>query len=172
MKPLVEVVVKAGLLDENALAEMRRFGAPVEDAKVLEEPPTLSKLSEEIAEIIQREGFVLTRETDLEIVQQYASTARPGTLYIQETLDGPVAEAAVVYGKTPTGGYIFPWRSDSIQEMMTNGLTYLLEGEAQVFFGSMRELVFGDHKAFMVCFTQSLPVLPVLPKVVDDVPQG
>jgi hypothetical protein len=116
-----------------------------------------------IEEALQGEGLVLTRETDLEIVQEFLKTQRPGLLHvvIEDPEEGDHdADIECDYGVTKMGEYIIKWHADSIEDVMCNGKTYLQplmpgmklvpEG-APVYFSNVREAFFGDWKAFVVC---------------------
>lgn len=149
---MTRAVISAGLVNKGQLDEMKRW-SPAIDAEAEAEPPMpLEQAAEIINEAIQSEGYVLLRETDLEVVRQYAATARTARLHIQvgdEPADSTDVE--VTFGKTSLGEYIIAWRSESIKDAMVNGMTFLDDGPARVFFQDVRELFFGQQKAFMVC---------------------
>jgi hypothetical protein len=113
-----------------------------------------------IRRAIDSEGYVLTRETDLEVLRHYLSGQQQGLLHVEVFHKDPTIESSadipVVFARTPLGEYIVPWASESIADEMTNGITYLTTSGGKVQFSSVRELFFGDHKAFMVC--EPLPV--------------
>jgi hypothetical protein len=109
---------------------------------------------------MSEEGYVTVKETDLEILPCFLKTQRKGVLHF-EMLNGTKEDFEISYGLTPFGEYIIPWTDDDISEAMTNGLTYLqvpngrLEGEEvlydRVAIRRVRELYYGNTKAFMVC---------------------
>jgi hypothetical protein len=116
-----------------------------------------------IEEALQDEGLVLTRETDLEVINYFLSTAGRGILHIVMEAEGEedqTADIECVYGMTALGEYIIQWRSDSIEDVMTNGKSYLQptpgpmrlvpEGDP-VYFSRVREVFFGQTKAFVIC---------------------
>lgn len=150
MNPLTHAVLKAGLVSPSMLKEMKRFSSTIDPEAEPEEPKSLEEAVKLIDDALQSEQYVLVRETDLEIVRQYAETVRTTALHV-EVDDGMKSDMDVTYGKTPIGEYIIAWKSESIRDMMTNGLTYLVEEGAHVFFKDVRELFFGEQKAFMVC---------------------
>jgi hypothetical protein len=115
----------------------------------------LDMASRLIMNALQSEEFVIVRETDLEVIRQYAATTRVGTLHMEIDEDQQ-GDAEVTYGRTRLGEYIIAWQSDSIEDLLTNGLTYLIEDGKRVFFKDMRELFFGDRKVFMVCTLSSV----------------
>lgn len=147
MRGLATVVAKSGLLEESAIAELKRWGLPIVDVPV--RPTTLENLVESLKEALESEDLVITRLTDFNVIQQYLSSQRLGPLHV--VIEDGSAEFEITYGRTPTGDYILPWRSDSIKEEMTNGLTFLREGDSKVFFEDVQEVYFGDTKVFMLC---------------------
>lgn len=163
MNPLAVAAVKAGLIDKVLLAEFKRWKAPIEiPDDVPDAPKTMEEAAAAIEEVLQSDVFVLTRETDLEIFRQYMTTQKLGSLHVEVPVDPTaplglemtVAELTVTFGVTPMGEYIIPWRSDSIRQEMTNGMTYLIADQVartRVFFKDLREVYYGDVKAFMVC---------------------
>lgn len=165
MNPVAATVVKIGLLSRDQLDEFTRWKVPVEMPEgAVPKVPTLEEASVAIEEALQSEGFIITRETDLEVLHHYLTTQRPGVLHIvvpnvdvtQET-EGDVE---ITYGVTPLGEIIIPWRSDSIAMEMANGQTYLSPKDSlseKIFFKDIRELYFGAHKAFMICELISQP---------------
>lgn len=108
-----------------------------------------------LEEALQGEGLVLTRETDFAALDHYLTTQAPGSLHVvMESEDGDMSsDIECTYGVLPTGEYIIRWYSESIEEVMTNGKTYLAAGKpgVEIFFTRARELFFGDTKAFIVC---------------------
>jgi hypothetical protein len=165
MKAIMTAVLKAGLLTPEMLKEFKRFSPVVDREAETGEPMGLEDAAALIEAAIQSEQYVLLRETDLEIVRQYADTARRSVLHVEH--DGEVSDIEVSYGRTPIGEFIIPWRSESIRDMLTNGQTYLVvaatevrawlpdpyqaEGQVRIFFKDVREVFFGEQKAFMVC---------------------
>jgi hypothetical protein len=167
MNPIINAVLKTGLIDPAALTEMKRWGLVDQEAATNPEPPQSAVECHELIErALQSEGYVLTRETDLEAIQQYALTHRLGQLHLDNG-DGDQADFPVSYGRTPLGEYVIGWRSESIAEMLLNGRTHLMADGKRVYFRDVRELFFGTKKAFMVCIPsdadEAVPT-PRLPK--------
>lgn len=150
MNPVTAAVLKSGIISPEMLQEMKRFSPSLNKDAETSEPVALEEAAGIIEAALQSEQYVIVRETDLEAVRQYAATTRSGILHL-EIDDAQQGDAEVTYGKTPLGDYIIAWLSDSVEGMMTNGLTYLVEDGAHVFFKDVRELFFGEQKAFMVC---------------------
>jgi len=182
MNALAVAAVNAGLIDKVLLEEFRRWKAPIEIPDTLPDAPTtVEEAAAAIEEVLQSESFVLTRETDLEIFRQYMKTQTVGNLHVEIPVDpeAPLglevttADFQITFGKTAIGEFIIPWRSESIRQEMTNGMTYLLEqgvhAPYRVFFKDTREVYYGDTKAFMVCAASSIEaVLP--PKAIEEAP--
>lgn len=157
--PLAEAAIKTGLIPAETLEEFRRWRAPIDIPEEVPEPPkTLEEAAEGIRQVLESQGYVLTRETDLNVLQQYLSSQTDGTLHVEvpkeagDEFTTTQADFEVVYGKSMTGEYIFPWQGDNICSEMTNGLTYLSDGNGmKVFFKEVREIFYGEVKAFMLC---------------------
>lgn len=132
--------------------------------------PSLEKPEEvvqAIEEALQDEGLVLTRETDLESINDFLNSSVQGTLHVViETEGEPDQEADIecLYGRNALGEYIIKWHSDSIEDVMTNGKTFLrasagidlstlrvVPSGPRIYFTRARELFFGNVKAFVVC---------------------
>lgn len=168
--PLATAAIQSGLIDQDAINEFRRWRPPVDLPDVAPgAPATLEEASERIEQILQSEGFIITRETDLEVLQQYLSTQKQGTLHVEisgDTVDDEnrVAEFEVSYGRTRTGEYIFAYRGETMQEEITNGLSYLTWDDGQVggkvTFTNAREVFYGEVKAFMVCLPPARALVP------------
>lgn len=151
MNSLAAAVLRSGLLDQETVNEFRKWGSPIEFPERL--PPFPRNPSEVVIlleEALQSEGFVLTKETDLEILSAYMTTQKQGGLHL--SVGDQSTNFEVTYGMTTSGEYILPWRSETIQEEMTNGQTHLcLRDGTEIYFKDVRELFFGEVKAFMVC---------------------
>jgi hypothetical protein len=154
---MIEAVLKAGLLGENALREMKKFSVSIDPDAKSEDPKDLDTAATIIASAISEEGYVMVRETDLEILHQYAESARRGRLHLE--IDSDVEPSGITstdlditFGKSKMGEYLIAWRSESIEDMLTNGRSYLQVDDQRIFFGRIRELFYGDTKAFLACY--------------------
>jgi hypothetical protein len=154
MTPLTTAVLKAGVVSPDMLKELQRFNPALRGEEAAETPVDLETAGNLIAAALNSEEYVLVRETDLEAVRQYLATMRDGCLHLDSGQQD--TDLDVSFGKTPLGEYIIAWTNDPIAEMMTNGLTYLVENGKRVFFKDVRELFFGDQKAFMICAPSSV----------------
>lgn len=154
MHGLTKVILTSGLIPKESLAEFQRWGfLPTGTIPDLPKPETPDQLIQNIERALQEEELVVVRETDLESLNRYLTTMKQGSLHV--VTPDSVGDFPVMYGQTELGEYIIPWSSDGIEEVMTNGETYLQydqgPAKARVYFSSMRELFYGDVKAFIVC---------------------
>jgi hypothetical protein len=163
--PITQAVLKSGLISKEQLAEFRRWKAPIEIPEKLPEPPkSIEEAAQAIEQALESEGFIISRETDLDILRQYLNSQKQGLLHVEISTDDITVESKadipVTYGTTVYGMFILPWTSESIVEEITNGMTYLevdweVPGVATVkrrfYFEHVTELFFGQQKAFIVC---------------------
>jgi hypothetical protein len=158
MKPVAFAVVRSGLISSEVLRELQRWGLPVAlvsvpEEGVLENPKQIVDL---IQNALEDADQVKINETDLDLLTRYLDPAyrKEGTLVVKDGKQK--ATSKVLYSVTPLGEYAIPWVSESIADFMTNGQTYLRfklsdGSSSRVTFSSVREVFFGDQKAFMVC---------------------
>lgn len=152
-KPVSVAVIESGLIPDEVLAEMTRWGLPlvtVDESQVARSPEQVVR---RIQEALEGEDVIRLRDTDLDMIRYYLTEQKPGRLHVEET------SFDVFFCRTKLGEYVIPWKSESIQDMMVDPKTYLSFSEKtdgasvrhKVFFSDVRELYFGDTKAFMVC---------------------
>jgi len=156
MKPVAIAVVRSGLVNNDVMTELRRWGFPVElvqEDKILKNPRQIVDL---IQNALESADQVKISETDLDVLSRYIDPRyrREGTLVAKDGDQKAVSK--VTFCVTTLGEYAIPWVSESIFELMTNGETYLrfknIEGENErIKFIDVREVFFGEQKAFMVC---------------------
>lgn len=154
MNPIATVIARSGILPQDILDQMRRWGLPVPETT----GPNLTKAEDVVASIefaMQSEGLVLTRETDLEVLSQFLNTQKQGVLRIVAD-DDQYVDIVCSIGVTPMGGYIIPHRGDTIADLLVNGKTCVIMGGKKVFFQDARELFYGEHKAFIVCIPSTV----------------
>jgi hypothetical protein len=158
IKPVTLAVVRSGILSPDFLQEVSRWGLPIEFVQV-EEKDILKNAEDVIAHIreaLESDDQIRVRDTDLDILQQYLSGQRQGRLFVKAELES--GEFPTSYCVTKMGEYAIAWRSESIFEVMTDPDTYLKITEdgrtKKIGFSDVRELFFGEHKAFMVCTPQ------------------
>jgi hypothetical protein len=159
MNEFTRVMLKSGLITQQQLDELKAFRVPSIPPEAEVQPPvSLQEAAQAIEQVLQSEGMVLVRETDLESVQQYIQHAEHGILHIDATdPKDPVdvtneTDIQIMYSRTVLKEYMIPWRSEGIADLLTNGASYLINAQGeQVHFRQVRELFFGDQKSFMVC---------------------
>jgi len=156
-------VVASGIVERAALEELRRWGLPVDevdDVKALH----LEEAAARVRDALESEGYILVRETDLAVFEQFAQTMCQGVLHIvlDNEVDPKDNDLQVTFGRTPLKEYILPWKSTGIADVLTNGMTYLVDEGSRVYFREVRELFFGETKAFMICAPAPLERVPTL----------
>lgn len=147
MRPiLAEAISQSGALDPEQLAEFIRWRLPVDVPEI-----PLGRSSEEVIQAFQQaledDDSLKTRFTDLDILKQYLDTQKKGRLHLIPS--GSVTQ--IVFGLSALGEYIIPWKDDTIEDVMTNGESFLSHDGKKVFFRLVRELFFDDRKVFMLC---------------------
>ena len=156
---VTKTVLQAGLVADSVVEELGRWGMPI--PVVVPGSIAPESVSTALERAMTEEGYVEVKETDLEVLQHYLKTQKSGTLHF-ELLEGTSENFEISYGLTPFGEYIIPWTDSDISDAMTNGLTYLEIPDAcndagvvlstkRVAIHTVRELYYGDIKAFMVC---------------------
>lgn len=179
--PLAKAAIQSGLIEQGALDEIRRWRPPLDLPETAPPAPAdINEAAERIEQVLQEEGMITTRETDLEVLQQYLASQKSGILHIElvdDIADGLMptrkTEFEVIYGRTRSNDYIFAYRGDTMAEEITNGLSYLqLDDETgkKIFFMHTREVFYGDVKAFMVCTPHLRPHVEQAEK--RELPQG
>lgn len=150
MSELVRVVARAGLISRENILEFKRWGLPL-NVDPLPVPLSRDQLVRQLEEALEGEGMVLIKETDFDALKHYLQKQRLGMLHlvIEETEEDSPTE--VSFCVLPTGEYMIPWQSEGIEELMTNGRTHLEVDGKNIYFSTVRELYYGDVKAFMVC---------------------
>jgi hypothetical protein len=156
MRPIAHAVIRTGLIPDDMLTEIRKWGLPidfVQSSQVLETPQAVVAV---IQDALESADQVEMRDTDLDILTRFLDPAQQlrGTLVLRDK--DQKGSADVTFCLTQLKEYAIPWTSESIFEMVLNGETYLRYTAAdgskmKVFFQSGRELFFGTKKAFMIC---------------------
>lgn len=152
MKPLTTAVVQSGLVPPSVLEEMNRWGLMefVQPPKALR---SIDEVIDRLREVLESEGFVDVKSTDLDALKEYLEGQSEGKLHLVDDETGEKTSFRISYAKTKMGEYIIPWRSETIEDLMANGQTYLApkSSKEKIYFADVRELFFGETKAFMVC---------------------
>ena len=165
MRKLAEVIVRSGIISESQRTEFMRWSG-MEQSINVSPPSDATMFIQQIELAMQEEEMILLRETDLEALQLFLHYQKKGSLHLG--VAGEDGEPIIVnavdvsYAVRKTGEYIIPWTSESMEELLVNGFTYFLNADgAKVYFRDVRELFYGDVKAFMVC----VPTITVLPTI-------
>ena len=151
MSELTAIILKSGIVEEDTLKEFRRWGLPLPEAEpVAGAAVTRDNLASMLERAMQEEGYVLLRETDLDVLPRFLQTMRPAVLHLTNEAVQDV-EIRTMVGLQVTGEYIVPWNADTITDWVMNGETYLEVQGKKIFFSDARELFFGGTKAFLLC---------------------
>lgn len=151
MTTIVDVLTAAKFLPEDAVSEFRRWGLvdePVDTEPRIAATPGALDVLRQLDEVIQGEGYILTRETDLDALRIFSKERRTGVM-VFVTPEGS-RKTSTEYAVTP-GGYLIPWPTDEVVELMTNGHSYLDlgKGKAHVYFSDSVFLYFDDERMFV-----------------------
>src|SRR3972149_4268245 len=136
MTALTEAVTKAGLINEDMVRELQKWGLPVSLPEVAPYEDREAAV-QAIQEAIEDPGQVEVKQTDLDCLNQYLETRTEGKLHVVSGTEK--ATFPISFGRTLMGEYIIPWRSNSIVELMVNGDTYLMDGKKKIYFQDVRE---------------------------------
>jgi hypothetical protein len=156
MRPLSIAVVRAGLIPEAVLGELKRWGLPVEvipEEKMLNSPEAVVNV---VMDALESDDQVQVRDTDFEVLRRWLDPKFQIVAKLHlDNGEGEKSTAKLTVCKTRLGEFAIPWRGDSIAELITNGLTHLTYEDGgekrKVFFQNVEEMYLGEHKAFMVC---------------------
>jgi hypothetical protein len=155
MKPVANAVVEAGLVPEEVLDEMARWGVhitAVPKENILQSPQAVV---EHIRRAYESEEQVRIDETDLDLLSRYLDQKhqKSGRLILKDGKQHKTVN--VSFCLTELGEYAIPWTEPETPDILFNGETHLKwqDGEEQrdVYFEDVRELSFGSRKAFAVC---------------------
>lgn len=157
MSALASIILRSGIVPDEAIKEFRRWRLPLPEDNNAANPLlsdrklTADGLVEAIEQAMQDEGYVLTRETDLDVLDMFLTSMRPAVLHLFTETQKDVAVRTMVGRHRTRGDYILPWQTDSINDWLTNGETYLEDGDKQVYFSQANDLFYGSVKAFVLC---------------------
>lgn len=151
---LVTTTLQAKIVPETALQEFRRWtlALPEDQEQVFR---THEEITAALTEAYESSEQVKVRETELDVLQAWRDfkNRRKGTLVLIHGEEKGSSE--VTFIQTREGRIIFPWASDSIVELLTNGDSYLRFSQGgnprRVYFESASDLFFDDRKLFVSC---------------------
>jgi len=156
MRPIAQAVVLSGLVNDETLHEFRRWGFPLD--VTTEERSGVLKSRDEIIyalqEALESSEQVEMPETDLDLLRFFLNPTnqREGRLVLRSGDEKVITK--ILYSVAATGDYIIPYRSESITDLLTNHDSYLLASTdgrpRRVYFANVREVYYGEKKAFLV----------------------
>jgi hypothetical protein len=156
MKPVVEAVVEAGLVPEEALDELARWGVHIKavpNERILHSPEAVVN---HLREALESEEQVRIDQTDLDLLTRYLdkNNQKRGRLILKEGKQHTTVN--VSFCLTQLEEYAIPWTDPDEPDILVNGESHLKwtddDGtEYDVRFIDVRELFFGSKKAFAVC---------------------
>lgn len=163
MRPLAEAAIEAGLIDDETLAQFRRWGMVPKELAPKQMTP--DEAIEAIQDALDAEEQVRLQTTDLDLLHEYMDPekqTRGQLVLINSSTDQRgtktvtfVIRSSRLREKKGEVEYIIPWFSDSITEMLTNSKSYLRwndgEKSRRVYMVEAEDLYFGDIKMFLVC---------------------
>ena len=158
MRPIATAVIRTGVVSKEALAEMQKWGLPVD--LIAEEKVATIHEHQQVVNIIrdalENVDQVMVRDTDLDIISMFIDpkNQREGRIHLKTESDK--TSFKITFCRGPLKEFIIPYRSEDIVDLMTNGESHLKftddEGNKQtVYFKNVREFYVGDRKAFMIC---------------------
>ncbi len=150
MSHIGKTLAELGLLPDSFVKEMQRWGkdVPTPATQDMLVYPSPQKVDREIREVLEGEELVTTRETDLDAMKAFRTSAREGKLTLVAD-DGTESSFAVTFYTTRIGTILIPWASEGLEEILTNGKTSLEGPDGSVTFSNVHDLFFGDNKLFM-----------------------
>ncbi len=155
MSDLAKAVARSGALDAGMLREFGKWKLPGVVTPSEDGFTTPEEAVAAIEEALTSEDQVAVRITDLDVVKHYLQSRRRGKLHVVNSEKETSGAWPVTYGiihRNNQDEYIIPWNSDSIEDLLTNGETYLAtEDKQKVYFSTITDLYFGQQKAFMLC---------------------
>jgi len=157
MRPIATAVMRAGLVDDDLIAEMKHWGFIPRN---VEAHPfeTVDEAISAIDDAIHGEEQIRLRKTDLDLLRLYLNKDKQiqGRLVIVDTVADTRANKPVTFCILPGRRYAIPWMGDSPLDLLVNGDSYLTyhekdnPGSRRAYFSSYEEISFGEVQAFMV----------------------
>ena len=146
-RELAIAIVRAGIVSKTMLDEIQRWGLPtgIQEDEVDKSAETAQEAVEDIQAVLDSYDMVEVRATDLDILKRYMGGRKDGKLVVREE---PIP---ISFCLLPTGEYAIPWISESISDLIIDGEAYLKVGRRKVHIRDVKEVYFGEMKAFMIC---------------------
>ena len=166
MRPLAEAAIKAGLIDDETLAQLHRWGMVPKDV-VPKDDMDLEEIIESIKDALDSEAQVRLQTTDLDLLRLYVNPKNQlrGQLILVADSEQRGTKSVVFVSRTLRSKeqFILPWMSESITELLTNGKSYLrwnvvnpaspsgADISRRVRMVDYEDVYFGDIRMFLVC---------------------
>lgn len=159
MRPLAEATVRAGLVDEDTLAQFRRWGFIPKDLAA-DQGKSPQESLECIQAALDAEEQVRLQVTDLDLLRYYMEGDNQirGQIVLVDVSTGQRGTKNVTFAKRASHGreqFILPWLSEGVTELLVNGDSYLRWAQDgvshRVRFIDYEDLYFGDVRMFIVC---------------------
>ena len=144
----------SGALNEGMLSELTKWKLPgvvVPEGQVFETP---EEAVEAIEEALTGKSQVEVRVTDLDVLKNFLVSRKEGKLHLvgEQGAKGTWPVTFGVIDRRSHVDYIIPWNSDTIEMLLTNGESCLIDdNKKKIYFGSVTDLYFGEQKAFILC---------------------
>ncbi len=159
MRPVGIAAIRAGIIPEEALDEFQRWGAlPKPDEHELHPFEDIEQAVIAIQDALDSEEQVRLQTTDLDLLRWYLDKNNhiKGRLVVVNGLTGKRATKTITFAIAPPAQkYVIPWSDESIEEVLTNGQTYLSykkdDTNVRVYFDAAEDMYFGEVKVFVVC---------------------
>jgi hypothetical protein len=154
MTDLAKAIAMSGALNEGMLRELTKWRLPgvvVPDGQAFGTP---EEAVEAIEEALTSAGQVEMRVTDLDVLKDFLVSRKEGKLYLvgEQGARGTWPVTFGVIDRRSHLDYIIPWNSDTIEMLLTNGESCLIDDKKKkIYFGSVTDLYFGEQKAFILC---------------------
>lgn len=167
-----EIMVKAGVVQPEQVAELQRWGLPtvgegdpppvtsgeyttprggptaVAPLPAEQRATTLLELQMGLESALQDQSLILTRITDPTLVAQLRETRTQGVLHVRE---GELeADLPLLFGRSDRGEILIPWSSQALEEARDRGDAWLVQPEL-VFFCACNVYCHDDRKTFIAC---------------------
>lgn len=154
MSNLTETIIRTGILSQDTLRELCKWGLPISDFEPLDSPfEHLDAAMEGICIALESEESSELRQTDPDLINQYKATRVSGVLHLVAQNEES-ADFELYFGKVSNIGgtkYIIPNRAERLGDLLTNGKSYLKYRHRRIYFEDAQEYSFGDRKTFLVC---------------------
>jgi hypothetical protein len=151
-RSVTKAVITAGLVDSDALSQLKRWGV-LDDVGQPQDFESPEEVVECLREAIESHEAVETRDTDLDIARQYLAHREKAKLHVPSPEDPEkTIPIPIDFCITRSGEYVLPWRGENIEDLLMNPDTFLKPaGRPRVYFSDVRELFYDRKKVFVVC---------------------